>query len=294
MRAPLIGVLLASVMSCMTGAMAASTPGDNSPQEYCLQFSQRLGSVFDSDCLAQSLQFSGHYSVEKRPILVRDFPAMDLASPRILVVGGIHGDELSSVSIVFGWMRGLQSSVAPRYHWRMTPSMNPDGLLQQNAERTNAHGVDLNRNFPTPNWQEESTHYWVQRTRRNPRRYPGPTPLSEPESRWLHAEIENFKPDAIVAIHAPFGIVDFDGPSTPPGSLGHLSLNLLGTYPGSLGNYAGVQQGIPVVTVELPSAGRMPSAAEQKKIWTDLVLWLDGHIRSQSQRAQLAPSTTVP
>ena len=148
----------------------------------------------------------------------------------------------------------------------------------------NDRGVDLNRNFPTPNWHAESHKYWVQKTKRNPRRYPGPAPLSEPESQWLAAYIDDFKPDVIVSIHAPYGILDFDGPSAPPGKLGKLHLSLLGTYPGSLGNYAGKHQEIPVVTVELPYAGIMPTRSEIRNIWVDLVRWLRKNANESSLR----------
>ena len=71
------------------------------------------------------------------------------------------------------------------FHWRVAPLVNPDGLLRERSQRMNDNGVDLNRNFPSPNWQEETRDYWIRRTSRNPRRYPGPGPLSEPESQWL-------------------------------------------------------------------------------------------------------------
>lgn len=163
------------------------------------------------------------------------------------------------------------------FHWKIAPISNPDGLLQKRSQRVNQNGVDLNRNFPTPNWKKESDYYWKVRTRRNPRRYPGPKPLSEPETQWLVNEIDHFKPDVIVSVHAPFGVLDFDTSdhsTSPPEHLGSLHLNMLGTYPGSLGNYAGVQRGIPVVTIELPSAGIMPSPREISRIWTDLISWL--------------------
>lgn len=286
---------LAVALACLLGFFslpAAAKVNGQTATDHCLAYAKRLGSVYESDCFDQAFSFSGHQSIEQKPILIREFLPDEPSSVRVLVVGGIHGDELSSVSIVFSWLRQLMAQPQLRYHWRLTPSMNPDGLFQRRAQRTNARGVDLNRNFPTPNWQAESTHYWVQRTRRNPRRYPGPEPLSEPESRWLYEEILEFQPDVIVAIHAPYGIVDFDGPLTPPRKLGHLSLNLLGTYPGSLGNFAGVQQGIPVVTVELPSAGSMPTRRQQQQIWTDLVQWLDKHTRPKTQRAENSPAAS--
>ena len=283
LRTMALGLLC--VFPVLTQADAAAPLTQSDAESHCRKYAARLGSVYPSDCDDRLFYFSGHHSVQGEPILLRDFPAQQGDAPRILVVGGIHGDELSSISIVFAWIRELKAISQQSFHWRITPSMNPDGLLRRKAQRGNANGVDLNRNFPTPNWEQESREYWVERTHRNPRRYPGPEPLSEPESRWLHAEIEQFNPDVIVAVHAPYGIVDFDGPSIPPNKLGHLYLNLLGTYPGSLGNYAGVVRGIPVVTVELPSAGIMPSARQQRKIWQDLLHWLDDKIDRPVERA---------
>ncbi len=59
-----------------------------------------------------------------------------------------------------------------------------------------------------------------------------------------------------------------------PERLGSLRLDPLGTYPGSLGRYAGTRMRLPIVTIELPSAGIMPPPAEQRGIWIDLVRWL--------------------
>jgi len=46
-------------------------------------------------------------------------------------------------------------------------------------------------------------------------------------------------------------------------------------YPGSLGNYAGLNKLIPVVTLELPSAGSLPAREQITLMWRDLVAWLD-------------------
>lgn len=242
----------------------------------CSRIGAKLASVSPAECTGAGLSASAARSVEGSPILVKTYPPLAGREPRarVLLIGGIHGDEYSSVTIVFKWMHILDAHHSGLFHWRIAPLMNPDGLLREHSQRMNARGVDLNRNFPTPNWAQESVEYWVRRTGRNPRRYPGPQPLSEPESRWLHREIARFRPEVIVSVHAPHGIVDFDGPPAAPRRLGRLYLKLLGTYPGSLGNYAGVQGGIPVVTIELPSAGIMPPAAEIDRIWTDLVGWL--------------------
>ena len=242
----------------------------------CHRIARKLGSVKLADCLGNGFTESGGESVEGLPILVKSYLPKKDKKPlsRILLIGGIHGDEYSSVSIVFKWINKLDKYHSGLFEWRVVPLMNPDGLLRKKSQRMNSRGVDLNRNFPTPNWEKESDHYWVKRTSRNPRRYPGPSPLSEPESKWLVDYISEYKPDIIVSVHAPYGILDFDGPKHPPKKLGHLHLNVLGTYPGSLGNYAGVQNDIPVVTIELPYAGIMPTKGQIKHIWIDLIQWL--------------------
>ncbi|MGH8456478.1 MAG: murein peptide amidase A, partial [Stenotrophobium sp.] len=57
-----------------------------------------------------------------------------------------------------------------------------------------------------------------------------------------------------------------------------LNLHQLGTYPGSLGNYAGVDLGLPVITLELPYAKIMPTPAQMQLIWEDMLTWLDKNL----------------
>ncbi len=242
----------------------------------CRRIGKKLSSVSAEECMARRLALSGAASVLRTPILVKEYPpkAPRVPRARVLLIGGIHGDEYSAVSVVFKWMKILDKHHSGLFHWKITPLMNPDGLLRRHSQRMNANGVDLNRNFPTPNWTEESQRYWIHKTGRNPRRFPGVVPMSEPESQWLVKEIEAFRPDAIIATHAPHGIVDFDGPPHGPRRLGPLGKRLLGTYPGSLGNFAGVGRRLPVVTVEFRSAGAMPAPGEVRKMWVDLIAWL--------------------
>lgn len=257
----------------------------------CLRISDKLASVSFEECMERQLGVSDGRSVKNAPILIKEYPPLPQKREplgRVLLFGGIHGDEYSSVTIVFKWMRILDQHHSGLFHWRIAPLLNPDGLLQKDSERMNANGVDLNRNFPTPNWQEETSYYWEERTQRNPRRYPGTSALSEPETRWLVEEINRFKPDVIVTVHAPHGVVDYDGPKNGPYKLGRLYLNLLGTYPGSLGRYAGVHEKIPVVTIELPYAGIMPKPKEVSNIWVDLVAWLMEHLPAERQRVMTA------
>ncbi|MBI2746824.1 MAG: murein peptide amidase A [Burkholderiales bacterium] len=258
--------------------MAAATvplllvDGVRAADRACDEFYARLPNVSWSLCQAAGLQVSEGRSVKGRKIYTRDVePAT--ARLRVLVIGGMHGDELSSASVALHWIRLAQDANEP-IHWRFIPALNPDGLFDKPARRVNANGVDLNRNFPTPNWERDAAFYWEKRTRKDPRRWPGKTPLSEPESRYLHDEMQRFKPNLIVSIHAPYGVLDFDGPIEPPRRLGRLYLDQVGIFPGSLGHYGGVHKGMPVVTIELPSALLTPRNVEIQRMWQDLRQWM--------------------
>ncbi len=252
----------------------------------CLSIGRKLSSVTFNECLARNLNVSKYLTKQQHHLLIKEYPPMLMKrqpQARILMLGGIHGDEYSSVTIMFKWMKILDQYHSGLFHWKVAPLVNPDGLLQKKSQRINANGVDLNRNFPNNGNSQASLEYWETRAYNDPRRYPGASPASEIETRWIIELINEFKPDAIVAVHAPFGIVDYDGPTTPPSKLGSLYLKLLGTYPGSLGNYAGLQQNIPVVTVELPYAGIMPGDDEVVRIWVDMVRWLRNNISNNKK-----------
>jgi hypothetical protein len=253
-------------------------------QEECKRIGQKLGSVGINDCLDINLRATNGRTVKNAPILVKEYPPLEKVSSlgKVLLIGGIHGDEYSSVSIVFKWMKILSDHHSGLFHWNIIPVLNPDGLLRKKSQRMNENDVDLNRNFPVERWDDAALKYWIEKAHKNPRRYPGKKPLSESESSWLVRYINEFKPDVIVAVHAPHGIVDYDGPRDAPHKLGRLYLNLLGTYPGSLGNYAGIQREIPVVTIELPYAGIMPTDKEINSIWRDMVKWLTENITEKA------------
>lgn len=259
------------VIAAATYCIAASA----GPAALCKDFASKIPNVSAQVCEAAQLQDTQARSVLNRTIWMRDIRPDD-ARLRVLVVGGIHGDEMSSSSMVFHWISLAQVAPADMpdpIHWRFIPALNPDGLFARPARRVNARGVDLNRNFPTPNWARDARMYWESRTRKDPRRWPGNRPLSEPESRFLLEQMDTFKPHLIVSIHAPYGVLDFDGPSVPPSKLGRLYLDQVGIFPGSLGNYGGIHKRVPVVTIELPSASRTPLDGEMRQMWLDLLRW---------------------
>lgn len=284
----LAGLWLAGVAQAAVGpnagralpaARAASAPSMKGTTA-CERFAARLPNVSRPLCEAGRLVESGAHSVRGTPLYMRDVGEPN-ARLRVLVTGAMHGDELSSASVALHWIRlaAREPMQMPQpVRWRFVPVLNPDGLFAQPPTRVNAHGVDLNRNFPTPNWERDAAIYWQKRTRKDPRRWPGPSPLSEPESRFLHEQMQVFRPHLIVSIHAPYGVLDFDGPSVPPSRLGRLVLDQVGIFPGSLGNYGGVHKGVPVVTIELPNAMRTPLDSEMRQMWLDLLRWMAARV----------------
>jgi protein MpaA len=261
----------------------------------CKDYSSKIPNVSTTLCEAALLQDSQARSVQKRPIWSRDIEPTD-ARLRVLVLGGIHGDEMSSSALVFHWIAMAQvppADMPDPIHWRFIPTLNPDGLFARPPKRVNANGVDLNRNFPTPNWTRDARVYWESRTGKDPRRWPGPRPLSEPESRFLLEQMNTFKPNLIVSVHAPYGVLDFDGPSVPPSKLGRIYLDQVGIFPGSLGNYGGVHKGVPVVTIELPSAFRTPLDAEMRQMWLDLLRWTSERLGPSVARTAHAPTPAL-
>jgi murein peptide amidase A len=286
------GVLLVAlgVPAYAESAKPAPLPNVKNPvNRWCTPLVSRLPKISLTQCQNSALQASGAASQKGFPLLIRDVPAATPADSvahkqavKILLIGGIHGDEKTASAIVFKWLDKLNTpSSANEFHWKIAPVVNPDGLLAVKSTRVNANGVDLNRNFPTPDWLNEAPQYWRTKTRSDPRRFPGKAPLSEPESRWIFNQLEQFQPDVIISVHAPFGVLDFDGSGTPPTKFGRLMFNRVGVYPGSLGNYGGVHKDIPVVTIELPNSQQMPSDAEVARIWQDMLTWVQLNITPQ-------------
>jgi protein MpaA len=264
------------LLLAVQASAALAEPG--AVDSWCDQLGTRLRSVSADACRAQDFVAGPDRTSLGNALVMRDIAAKDnnpsAVPKRILVIGGIHGDELTSISTVFRWLNWTVQSDASPYHWRMIPAANPDGLVAQPSTRVNANGVDINRNFQTPDWDKDAQTYWVRRTRSDPRRYPGKSAGSEVETRWLQGQIEEFRPDLIISVHAPYNLLDYDGPVPEPMRFGRLYLNRLGVYPGSMGNYSGLFKQIPVITIELPHATVMPSQRDQRAMWEDMLKWI--------------------
>lgn len=190
----------------------------------------------------------GCQSVHGYPIYHYDKKGDHKTKQKILVFSLIHGDETPAGSVGRFWIERLEK-IVPRNTWRVIPMLNPDGVKAKT--RTNANKVDLNRNFPTKDWQKDAINYWNKETKSNPRRFPGNKAASEPETQCALQHIEEFKPDFIVSIHTPLNVLDYDGPRISPPQKSYLPWKNLGHFPGSLGRYMWHERKVPVLTMEM-------------------------------------------
>lgn len=252
----------------------------------CELLGNKLSSVSTQECLDLNLADTGAYTARGHALVYKEYPPLGNKIPnaKVLLIGGIHGDEYASFSVMIKWMKILDRHHSGLFHWHIAPSINIDGLLKRPATRTNHNRVDLNRNMASRDWNSMAHPYWRNYTGKDSRRNPGERALSESESRWLAEHIAAFRPDVIVSLHSPYGLVDYDGPGSikPPAKLGPLMFKDLPTFPGSLGRYAGEDLQIPVLTIELASSRYMPSDGDIRNMWVDLVRWLRFNIPKRS------------
>jgi protein MpaA len=183
-----------------------------------------------------------------------------------LILGGVHGDELPTVYLLFKLAHYIEENpqILNGKCIVIAPLVNPDGFFSKPPQRVNASGIDLNRNFPTKEWNAQALSQWKHKYASNGRYYPGKRPATEQETLFQIALIKRFRPQKILTVHSPLGFYDFDGASSELDSLekwlDRISretkhpLKKFGHFPGSLGNYAGYERNIFTLTLELPSS----------------------------------------
>ena len=249
-------------------------------QNHCKRISNKLASVSYEECLSHKFEMADGYSVKGSPILVKNYFTAsnengsyknikdETTNKRILLIGGIHGNEYSSISIIFKWITILNQYHIDSYHWQIVPLLNPDGLLQKLSKRVNANGVDLDRNFSVnaDAVEDQDSQYGEENS------------LWEPESLWLAEEIKRYRPDAIITVHAPNSSHAYKLLNNYQPELGAQYQNTIATFPGSFNQYVGARIDIPILTVELPYADVMPTKSEINEIWENLIKWLNEHL----------------
>ncbi len=165
-------------------------------------------------------------------------------SKKVLIIGVFHGDEPEGEFLINKLMlEKLETNNTILF----IPCLNPDG--KNSKTRTNANGVDLNRNFPTKNWELSAEKDFY---------YSGNVPASEIETKFVIEIMEEYKPERILTLHTPYRVVNYDGPAKELAE----NISKLNGYPieesigyptpGSFGTYAGIERNIPTITLELP------------------------------------------
>ena len=192
----------------------------------------------------------GH-SVRGAPIL-----ALERGDPRsrrkVLVIGCIHGTECAGITVV----QFLARAQPPRgVDLWLVPNLNPDGYAA--GTRQNAHGVDLNRNFPA---------MWRRIGRPGSLQWSGPRPFSEPESRIARRLILRLRPALTLWFHQPQALVRAWGPSIPAARryarLAGVPFRALAWPNGTVSNWQNhLDPHAASFVVELPGGPLTPSAA---------------------------------
>ena len=126
----------------------------------------------------------------------RDLVAWHLGeagTPTYVLVSTMHGNEPHTRAI----LQALRDGPAfDGFNVWVVPTYNPDGLAA--GTRRNAHGVDLNRNFPY-DWRDLDGNYES-----------GPHPASEPETQAMMAFLAEIRPKRVLSFHQPLLGVDTD------------------------------------------------------------------------------------
>lgn len=183
-------------------------------------------------------------------LLLKREPSDSDYQKTVLVTGVFHGDEPDGQYLI---ERYLSEKADTKNRLLFIPCFNPDGLALQS--RTNANGVDLNRNYPSKNWENNGK---VDDNSNQNIYFAGESPASENETKMMIYILEKYKPDLIISLHEPYSVVNYDGPAQEIARkiseiTGFKIKESIGyPTPGSFGTYCGIEKNIPTITLELP------------------------------------------
>jgi hypothetical protein len=104
----------------------ATRADDDAIRHLCAAIGAKLASVSTADCLDQHL-VHGTLTPQQHSLAYKDYAPLASVVPlgRVLIIGGIHGDELSSVSIVFKWMHILNQNHSGLFHGALCRAPTP-------------------------------------------------------------------------------------------------------------------------------------------------------------------------
>ena len=160
------------------------------------------GNVLEARVLGKSARGRpiNAWHLDSRPIGKRK-------GPTVVLIATMHGNEGAPRKIL-QTLRGARALHGVDL-W-LVPVYNPDGFAANH--RRNAHGVDLNRNYPY-HWADLDGNYES-----------GPHPASEPETKAMMRFLRDVSPDYVLSFHQPLHGVDTD--NKRPGFSRHVARTL--------------------------------------------------------------------
>lgn len=169
--------------------------------------------------------------------------------PNIFFLGVFHGDEIEGEYALNRFMEELEQNpnVPCAYNAYFLPCLNPDG--KELHTRFNANKVDLNRNYPTANFKNETQTLTYEKVKCG-------APASEVETKFMMSLVSEFAPKIIISIHSDLHLIDYDGPARDLALMyadktGYKFVESVGyETPGSFGTWVGIERQIPLITVE--------------------------------------------
>lgn len=188
------------------------------------------------------------------PIIAQNFGSK---GPKVLVLGGVHGDEWEGIFATKYLQKRFIESFPYKIQLTLVPIFNFEGAILR--QRKNSRQVDLNRNLPTNDWTADV---------KEERYYPGPSANSEPENQALVSWLEENKPRFILSLHSWNPMLNTNGRCREEAEVissltGYEIKDSIGyPTPGCLGTYCGLERDMPTLTYEL-ERGMAPESIEK-------------------------------
>ena len=138
------------------------------------------------------------YTNQSRPVEAYYFPGT--SDKKALIVGGMHGSELSSIEMAGGLIEVLSAGEMPYYNVVVIPALFPDNAvkamlanqLMKNVGRyTTEESADPNRQMPEPGEAFNKTYPFDRCGR-----------MIEIENQFLLQLIQDYRPARIASLHA--------------------------------------------------------------------------------------------
>ena len=238
------------------------------------------------------------YSEKGQPLIYKVF-GDEKSKHTTLLMCSVHSDEDTTYHC-FRFMELLRSNQELiQQRLVLIPLLNPDGFFSHPRSRTNANGVDLNRNLPTKDWASLAHRQWKWSYQKNPRYNPGKSAGSEEENQFLVSLILKYKPDKIVSLHSPLDFIDLDYMDKREGDKELLAVRKRAwfqaksfaeqsgtrfrdyrTFPGSLGRF-GDEWKIPIYTLEFPDRPGNQAAKEFERFKSAMLELFNTNLNTQ-------------